>query len=82
MMTGESSHTGNLARGELVSLVQCIMDGEGTEEEHDALAETLERNVLHPRVLDLIYYPENKGHGELTAEQVVEAALAYRPIAP
>ncbi|MFD9565104.1 bacteriocin immunity protein, partial [Streptomyces sp. NPDC059994] len=56
-----------------MDLVQRIMDGEGTEEEHSALVETLERNVLHPRVCDLIYYPENEGYDrELTTDQVIE----------
>ncbi|MFD9565805.1 bacteriocin immunity protein [Streptomyces sp. NPDC059994] len=81
-MTRQSSRAGTLAQDELVDLVQRIMDGEGTEDEHDALVETLERNVPHPRVSDLIYYPGNEGYDrELTAHQVVEAALAYRPIA-
>ncbi|MFK8910786.1 bacteriocin immunity protein [Streptomyces sp. YS-3] len=80
--TAEPGRTRSLTHSELVDLVQRIMDGEGTEEEHSALVETLERNVLHPRVSDLIYYPENEGYErELTATQVVEAALAYRPIA-
>ncbi|MEU6987346.1 bacteriocin immunity protein [Streptomyces sp. NPDC046324] len=66
-----------LTRDELILLVERIMEGEGSEEEHDALIAELKRNVRHPRVTDLIYYPEN---GEPTAEQVVDTALSYRPI--
>lgn len=53
------------------------MAGEGTEEEHDALVQLLENNVRHPAVTDLIYYHQPK----LSASQVVDAALAYKPIA-
>ncbi|MFD9567074.1 bacteriocin immunity protein [Streptomyces sp. NPDC059994] len=81
-MAADAGRIGSLTQGQLVDLVQRIMDGEGTEEEHSALVETLERNVLHPRVCDLIYYPENEGYDrELTAGQIVEAALTYQPIA-
>lgn len=67
----------DLTRGELVRLVEEIMECEGSEEECDALIEKLKQNVRHPRVTDLIFHPEN---GELTAEQVVDAALSYRPL--
>lgn len=66
----------SLSRSELIRLVERIMVGEGSEEEHDALIQELAENVRHPRVTDLIYYSEP----ELTAEQVVDAALAYRAI--
>ena len=38
----------------------------------------LEANVPHLGVSDLIFWPER---GELTAEQIVDDALAYKPIA-
>ncbi|MEV0262609.1 bacteriocin immunity protein [Streptomyces sp. NPDC050617] len=66
-----------MTRSELIQLVERIMAGEGSESEHDALVRTLEENVPHPRVLGLIYYSDPA----LTAEQVVDQALAYRPIA-
>lgn len=65
-----------MTRNELLMLVQRIMDGADSEEEHDELIELLEKSVLHPRVLDLIYHPER----EPTAGEVVDRALAYRPI--
>ncbi|MEU9699515.1 MULTISPECIES: bacteriocin immunity protein [unclassified Streptomyces] len=67
----------DLTRDELIRLVEEIMEDEGSEDEADARIEKLKQNVRHPRVTDLIFYPEN---GEPTAEQVVDAALSYRPI--
>ncbi|WP_171161685.1 bacteriocin immunity protein [Streptomyces sp. I05A-00742] len=65
-------------RDGLVRLVRRIMAGEGeTEAEHNALVAELRRNVLHPAVTDLIYHRRP----ELSAEEVVDEALAYRPIA-
>jgi hypothetical protein len=72
-----------MTRPELVALVERILSGEGTEEEQAELRRTLERNVPHPRVTDLIYYPRLEGfeQDDLTAGEVVDAALAYKPIA-
>ncbi|MCK1795600.1 hypothetical protein MTQ01_06170 [Streptomyces sp. XM4193] len=50
------------------------MNVEGTEEEQDALIELLERNVPHTRVLGLIFCSDP----ELSAEEMVDAALNYR----
>ncbi|MFO0615282.1 MAG: hypothetical protein U0414_22000 [Polyangiaceae bacterium] len=44
------------------------------EEEQDALLELLTRETGHPNLSDLIYF-EN-----LSPEEVLERALAYRPI--
>ncbi len=63
-----------LTRSQLINLVQRIMDAAGTEDEIDAWIGILESNVPHPEVTDLIFYSEPK----LTAEEVVEKALAYR----
>ncbi|MET9802197.1 bacteriocin immunity protein [Streptomyces sp. NPDC006368] len=64
-------------RDELIRLVERIMAGEGTEEEHDQLVQLLQKNVPHPRVVGLIYHSSPP----LSAEEVVDQALAYRPIA-
>ncbi|MDG4857582.1 bacteriocin immunity protein [Streptomyces sp. T-3] len=70
------------ARYELIDLVQLIIVADCSEEELDAMIEQLEQSIPHPRVLDLIYHPEEEGFSdELTPEQVVDAALAYKPIA-
>ena len=70
----------NLDRTELIAIVRRIMDADGTESELDALIDTLDSNVPHPGVTDLIFWSQDGD--EPTAEQVVDAALAYRPIIP
>lgn len=69
-------------RDQLVGLVRRIQAGDGPEEEIDAALRSLERRVLHPRVSDLIFWPQYAGFDrDLTAEEVVDAALAYEPFA-
>jgi hypothetical protein len=71
-----------MTREQLVDLVGKIMSSEATEEEQDRMVEVLESNVPHPRVLDLIYHPEREGLLDgASAEEIVDAALSYRPIA-
>jgi len=65
-----------LSKKELVELVDKIMQGEGTEEEIDEMINLLEKNVPHPEVSHLIFWPEK----ELTPEEIVEEALNYKPI--
>jgi hypothetical protein len=68
-------------RSELVRLVTYLMAGDGTDEEQDAALRAVESQVLHPRVSDLIFWPGHEGFDrELTPAEVVEIALAYRPI--
>ena len=74
-----------LDRAALVAQVQLIMNGPvgptATEAEEDALVTLFERSVSHPEVSDLIFWPERAGLGpDPTAEEIVEAALAYRPL--
>ncbi len=61
-------------RSELIEIVEKIMRCEGTEEDQDHLLELLEQNVADPNVSRYIFYEEN------TAEEVVDKALAYKPI--
>jgi hypothetical protein len=63
-----------MTREELIDLVKEIMAAEGTEEEIDQKLSLLRKNVPHPRVSNLIY------HDDLSAEEVVDKALAYKPI--
>lgn len=63
-----------LTRDELVELVRKIMTWEGSEKEIDEMIFLLRGNVLDPQVTDYIYYDEK------TPEQVVDLALAYKPI--
>jgi hypothetical protein len=74
-------------REELIALVERIMRAEGaTEQEADALIDLFEASVPHPAAGDLIFHPEHAlGEAypgrELTAAEVVDLALSYRPIA-
>ncbi|MET8949133.1 bacteriocin immunity protein [Streptomyces sp. NPDC004542] len=63
-------------REELIYIVQQLIDATLPEEEEDRLLEELKESVPHPRVSDLIYYSDPA----LTAEDVVDQALSYRPI--
>lgn len=63
-----------MSREELIELVSKIMRCEGTEEEVDNMIALLRKNVVDPYVTDYIYYEEN------TPEEVVDKALAYKPI--
>jgi hypothetical protein len=65
-----------MSEEELVELVQRIMDCDGPEEEVDRMMNLLEANVPHPEVSDLIFWNKD---GDLTAEEVVRRALAYKP---
>jgi hypothetical protein len=70
--------TQRLSRDELVDLVGKLMHAEGSEADLDAWLDLIERSVPDPNVSDLIYWPP--GGQELSAEEVVDRALAYRPI--
>ncbi|MFC8825698.1 hypothetical protein ACFT9I_10115 [Streptomyces sp. NPDC057137] len=66
-----------MSREELISLVDRIISAEDSEEVGDELVMRLQENVLDPEVITYIFYSTPK----LTAEEVVDKALAYRPIA-
>lgn len=63
-----------MSKEELIELVEKIMKCEGTEEEVDNMIAVLKKNVIDPDVTNYIFYEEN------TPEEVVEKALAYKPI--
>ena len=63
-------------RAELIALVQRIMEARGTEEELHELLDLLERSTACPEVSDFIFCPKRP----MTADEVVDAALAHRPI--
>jgi hypothetical protein len=61
-------------RSELVALVARLMHGDfASQDEVEDAASSLQAAVPHPRVTDLIFYDDR----DLTAEQVVDEALAY-----
>lgn len=55
-------------------LVRKIINCEGTEKEIDSMTTLLTQSVIDPQVTDYIYY-DNK-----TPEEIVDKALAYKPI--
>ena len=63
-----------LTREELISLVEKIMKCQGSEEEIDEMIRLLQNNVPDPEVTNYIFYEEN------TPDEVVDKALAYKPI--
>jgi hypothetical protein len=64
-----------MTRDELIKLVNEIMNVQGkSEEQIDELIDILIKNVPHPAVTDLIYW------NNLTAEEIVDKALSYKPI--
>lgn len=65
-----------LSRDELVRLVTKIMNTEGTEAEIDEYVKIVNREVPHPEWMALAFYDERN----MTPEQVVAEALAYKPI--
>jgi hypothetical protein len=67
-----------VSRDELIEVVRRIVSVDGTEQELNELMDLLERNVPHPEVSNLIFYPPDGI--SLSPEQVVDRALAYRPI--
>ena len=64
------------SREGLIRMVRQLAEARLTEEEEDRLLEELRASVPHPRVSDLIFHADPP----LTAEEVVDRALAHRPI--
>jgi hypothetical protein len=67
-----------LSREELVDLVKKIMAVDGTQDELDQFIDLLIKNVPHPEVTNLIYYPPDGK--DFTAEEIIDLALGYKPI--
>ncbi|WP_329082695.1 MULTISPECIES: bacteriocin immunity protein [unclassified Streptosporangium] len=67
----------DITQEELAEIVRRIMEA---DPDSDFYLRLLEANVLHPRVSDLIFWPPEELQ-DATAEEIVEAALKYRPIA-
>ncbi|MGG3891222.1 bacteriocin immunity protein [Metabacillus fastidiosus] len=65
-----------LSKEQLVILIEDIVNPKLEEHEINKKTELLEKNVPHPVPSDLIFWNEE----ELTAREVVEKALNYRPI--
>ena len=61
----------------ILELVKQALDPKLRDEDLGQLLERLDRMVPHPDIGNLMFHQVP----ELTAEQIVERALAYRPIA-
>ncbi|MGW6741558.1 e9imm peptide [Streptomyces sp. NPDC055025] len=69
-----------MSRAEAVALVQRVMDaGCASDDEVDGWLDRLDRALACPsgHVSGLIFWPPER---DLSADEVVEQALAYRPI--
>jgi hypothetical protein len=73
--------TEEMSRAEAVALVQRIMEADyASDDEVDGWLDRLDRALTCPsgRVRDLIFWPPER---EVSADEVVDQALAYRPVA-
>lgn len=60
----------------LVELVRKLMNAEGTEDELDEMLNELQQQLPYAEISNLIFWDDL----DLTPEQIVEEALAARPI--
>jgi hypothetical protein len=70
-----------MSRTDAIALVQRIMDADyASDDEADGWLDRLDRVLGCPsgHVCDLIFWPPER---ELSADEVVDQALSYRPIA-
>ncbi|HAA15350.1 MAG TPA: hypothetical protein DCE41_28095 [Cytophagales bacterium] len=68
----------DITKEELVEVVQRISNAD--ENVHFYL-ELLDQNLPHPRISNLIYWPNEEGlSDDVTAEQIVEIAMQYKPM--
>jgi hypothetical protein len=66
-----------MTRDELVAMVRRIQTGDyATEADRDRLLDEVKQNVPDPEVSDLIFWRKPA----LTAEDIVDRAMAYAPI--
>ncbi|MFH9114632.1 e9imm peptide [Streptomyces globisporus] len=72
---------GGLSRDEALSLVRRLLNGTGDtgEAEADEILDALERGLACPHISDYIYWP--LPDSDPTPEEIVDRALAYRPVA-
>ncbi|MFJ9109602.1 e9imm peptide [Streptomyces sp. NPDC102283] len=66
-----------MSREEALSLVRRLLNG-AEEAEGDEILDALERGLACPHVSDYIYWSPDR---DPDPEQIVDRALAYRPIA-
>ena len=68
----------DIAREELIEIIERIRNADRNSEFY---LELLERNLPHPRISDLIYWPRKEGLADNpTSEEILNKAMNYRPI--
>ncbi|MFC2173204.1 colicin immunity protein [Acidobacteriota bacterium] len=74
-----------LSRQELIEIMRSIMEGEGSEEEHQRLCDLFDANVPHPHGFLLAYWPEDynarsddSSEYKPTPEEVVVCCLSWK----
>jgi hypothetical protein len=73
------NHSGGIDMSDhlhLIDLVRKLMNAEGTEDEQDNMLTELQQQLPHAEISNLIFWDDR----DLTPEQIVEEALAARPI--
>ncbi|MCC8482704.1 e9imm peptide [Streptomyces globisporus] len=82
-MRGEANAgtDGGMSRDEALALVRRLLDdtGDTGEAEADEILDALERGLGCPHISDYVYWP--LPGSDPTPEEIVDRALAYRPIA-
>jgi hypothetical protein len=70
-----------LTRTQVVSLVEVIYENDRKGIGSDSDIELLRTGIPCPYIIDIIYYPHRYAPGRdmLTAEEVAEIAMRYRP---
>ena len=66
-------------RARMIDLVERILRHEGDDEQLGEWLDQLEQSWPNPHIGDLIFWPD-RGDENLTAEQIVDKAMQYRPI--
>lgn len=61
----------------MIALVKNIQLGLGTEEEIENMVRLFAENVPDPKAIDYVFA---KKYENLSAEQIVEKAISYKPI--
>ncbi|KPV56315.1 e9imm peptide [Paenibacillus sp. A3] len=67
---------GELSREELIGLVEQVMQCSGEEWEMDIWLDMITSSVADPSISDYIFWSDE----DLSAEEIVDKALAYKPI--
>ncbi len=68
----------NISKAEYVEIVERLKNADDNAKFY---LDLLERNLPHPRISDLIYWPENEGlTDDSTSEEIVDKAMNYKVI--